>query len=92
MVAPLDSRHLVRLQTLQAQSKVGKLYVVDADCSQAGIPYGENFYVHNRYCLMRVSPSRARLIVHSEIKYKKNVWGLVKSEYSGPAGESMWVE
>ena len=66
---------------MDAQSKPGLIYVIESDCSQRDIPYGDNFYVQNRYCLMRVSSNKTRLVVQSEIKYRKTVWGLVKSEY-----------
>ncbi len=35
---------------MDAQSKPGLIYVIESDCSQRDIPYGDNFYVQNRYC------------------------------------------
>ena len=34
------------------------------------------------YCLTKVSRNRCRLKVTTEIRYKKSVWGIVKSRYS----------
>lgn len=39
------------------------------------------FQVVNRYCLTRVLKNRSRLKVTTEIRYKKSVWGIVKSMY-----------
>ncbi|XP_006814226.1 protein Aster-B-like, partial [Saccoglossus kowalevskii] len=41
--------------------KEGQLYVVDTEVVNHGIPYGDNFYVANRYCLTRVSSTQSRL-------------------------------
>ena len=68
------------LQTLYSESKEGFKYIIDAECFQQGIPYGDSFYIFNKYCLTKVSKSRCRLRVHCEVKYKKTVWGLVKSK------------
>lgn len=64
------------------QSQRGVLYVIDAECTPLGIPYADAFYVVNRYCLTRVSKDKSRLRVTSEVKYRKSVWGVVKSKYA----------
>ena len=64
-----------------AYSKPGAIHVVDTEVINAGVPYSDNFYVINRYCITRVAKGRTRLRITSQIKYRKNVWGLVKSKY-----------
>lgn len=66
-------------QIMYPESKHGRKYLIDAECINAGIPYGENFYVINRYCISRISSTRCRFRVTSQIKYRKNVWTLVKN-------------
>lgn len=61
------------------QSQTGIMYLIDAECTPLGIPYADAFYVMNRYCLTRVSKESCRLRVTSEVKYRKSVWGVVKS-------------
>ena len=63
------------------QSQDGVLYVIDAECTPLGIPYADAFYVVNRYCLTRVSRDKVRLRVTCEVKYRKSVWGVVKSKW-----------
>lgn len=62
-------------------SQPGVMYLIDAECTPLGIPYADAFYVMNRYCLTRVSKEKCRLRVTSEVKYRKSVWGVVKSKY-----------
>ena len=61
------------------ESRPGQFYLIDTECVNGGIPYGENFYVINRFCITRVSSGKCRLRITSQIKYRKNVWGIVKS-------------
>ena len=60
-------------------SSPGKIYVIDVEAHQAGIPYADSFFIFNHFCLVRMSDSESRLSVYSQIKYKKSVWGLVKT-------------
>ena len=76
---PKSSQTLEK-QMCYKQSKPGILYVIDAECTPTGIPYADAFYVVNRYCLTRVSKGKSRLRVTSEVKYRKSVWGVVKSK------------
>ncbi|XP_013415579.2 GRAM domain-containing protein 1B isoform X2 [Lingula anatina] len=61
------------------ESRPGAMYRIECECINSAIPYGDSFYVVNQYCITRVHPHRCRLLVHSEIRYRKNVWGLVKN-------------
>ena len=54
---------------------------MDVDTVNAGIPYADSFYVALHWCVVKVSAREARIVVKAEIKYKKSVWGLVKSEF-----------
>ncbi|XP_060079829.1 protein Aster-B-like [Ylistrum balloti] len=73
------SSHTFEKQTLYKLSKPGSLYVVDTECSMAGIPYADAFVVVNRFCISRVTHHKSRLRITTEIRYKKSVWGLAKS-------------
>jgi hypothetical protein len=66
-------------QTMHAESKPGYGYVIDADCVNGGVPYGENFYTSVRYCMTRVSDTTTRLNVTGKVIYKKRMWGLIKN-------------
>ena len=74
--------HSLVFQTCHSCSKPGRLYIIDAEVINSGVPYADNFMVFNRYCLTRVSANKSRLRVTSHVKYRKSVWGLVKSKSS----------
>lgn len=62
------------------QSSVpGKLYIIQTEINNEGIPYGDSFYITNRYCMTRTSNMTSRLRVSSEVTYQKSVWGFVRN-------------
>ncbi|XP_056869538.1 protein Aster-C isoform X3 [Takifugu flavidus] len=66
-------------QTLYKESRDGHYYLVDTEVYTHDVPYHDYFYVHNRYYIIRSSKRRCRLRVYTNVKYKKQPWGLVKS-------------
>uniref|UniRef100_T1J6N1 VASt domain-containing protein n=1 Tax=Strigamia maritima TaxID=126957 RepID=T1J6N1_STRMM len=66
-------------QTILRETKPGFVYIIEVEAVTMGVPYSDTFYTHHRYCLTYVSPNECRIRVHSQIKYKKSVWGLVKN-------------
>ncbi|XP_076457671.1 protein Aster-B-like [Babylonia areolata] len=66
-------------QVCYKDSKPGKMYCVDCEICNGGIPYGDSFYNVLRYCLTRVSLTKCRLRVTSELKFRKSVMGMFKS-------------
>uniref|UniRef100_A0A8C9W5Q2 GRAM domain containing 1B n=1 Tax=Scleropages formosus TaxID=113540 RepID=A0A8C9W5Q2_SCLFO len=65
-------------QTLYKASQEGECYVIDAEVIAHDVPYHDYFYTLNRYMLTRVAKNRCRLRVSTELRYKKQPWGLVK--------------
>jgi len=61
------------------ESRPGEFYLVDTECVNGGLPYSDNFYIVNRYCISRMSAARTHLMITSEIRYRKTVWGFVRS-------------
>ncbi|XP_059095137.1 protein Aster-A-like [Tigriopus californicus] len=57
----------------------GEIYAIHVETVNSGIPYADSFFVTSHFCLTRVSKETSRLVVWSNIKYKKSVWGFVKS-------------
>ncbi|KAM4606369.1 protein Aster-C isoform 2-T2 [Polymixia lowei] len=66
-------------QTLYKESREGQYYLVDAEVYTHDVPYHDYFYTQNRYCIVRHSKRKCRLRVYTDVKYKKQPWGLVKS-------------
>ncbi|XP_060090623.1 protein Aster-C isoform X2 [Heteronotia binoei] len=66
-------------QVLHKQSHKGQMYRVDADVFTHDVPYHDYFYTVYTYCITRMSSQTCRLRVSSDVKYKKQPWGLVKS-------------
>jgi len=88
---PMGPKHsqLTEIQTMRHSSKSGQMYLIDVDAFNGGIPYADSFYVTQNFCLTRLPPSDpefvagakecCRLNLIANIKYKKTVWGLVKT-------------
>ncbi|KAF2350263.1 VASt domain [Trinorchestia longiramus] len=67
------------IQVMSELSVPGEYYSVDAEATNAGIPYAESFLVSNHWCLTRESSTETRLAVYTSVKYKKSMWGFMKS-------------
>ena len=61
-------------QVCYKDSKAGRAYLIDCQTRNGGIPYADSFYVVLRYCLTRVSPSKCRVQVSSELKFCESVF------------------
>uniref|UniRef100_A0A803JA53 GRAM domain-containing 1B n=1 Tax=Xenopus tropicalis TaxID=8364 RepID=A0A803JA53_XENTR len=66
-------------QTLYKASQESECYVVDAEVQTHDIPYHDYFYTINRYTLTRVARNKSRLRISTELRYRKQPWGLVKT-------------
>lgn len=70
----MDDTYPYLFQTMYTSSKPGSIYVIDCECRTPTIPYGDSFYIINRYCLTRVADTKSRLHITSQIVYLKNVF------------------
>lgn len=61
-------------QVMLKCSKPGKMYAIESETQNAGIPYADSFVVATHYCLNKVSETESSITVFSDIKYKKSVW------------------
>ncbi|MGH0162301.1 UNVERIFIED_CONTAM: hypothetical protein FKN15_067497 [Acipenser sinensis] len=66
-------------QTLFTKLARSECYVIDAEVITHEVPYHDYFYTLNRYTLTRVAKNKCRLRVSTELRYRKQPWGLVKS-------------
>ncbi|KAM9839329.1 protein Aster-C isoform 2-T2 [Aulostomus maculatus] len=66
-------------QTRYKESSEGQYYLVDSEVYTHDVPYHDYFYTQNRYYIIRSSKRKCRLRVYTDVKYKKQPWGLVKS-------------
>ncbi|BFF96077.1 protein Aster-B [Drosophila madeirensis] len=76
-VGPKTSK-VTEYQTMRACSKPGELYSIDVNSVNAGIPYADSFSVLIHFCLARTVDDNTMLSIHTQIKYKKSIWGVVK--------------
>nr|XP_029483055.1 protein Aster-B-like isoform X7 [Oncorhynchus nerka] len=65
-------------QTLYKASQESECYIIDAEVIAHDVPYHDYFYTLNRYVLTRVAKKKCRLRVSTELRYRKQPWGLVK--------------
>ncbi|XP_049732789.1 protein Aster-C isoform X2 [Elephas maximus indicus] len=66
-------------QTLYKKSREAEFYLVDSEVLTHDVPYHDYFYTLNRYCIIPSSRQKCRLRVSTDLKYRKQPWGLVKS-------------
>ncbi|XP_071070913.1 protein Aster-C isoform X2 [Dasypus novemcinctus] len=66
-------------QTLYKESREAQFYLVDSEVLTHDVPYHDYFYTLNRYCIIRSSKQKCRLRVSTDLKYRKQPWGLIKS-------------
>ncbi|XP_031439436.1 protein Aster-C [Clupea harengus] len=66
-------------QTLYKEAREGQYRMVDAEVYTHDVPYHDYFYTKNRYCIIPTSKRKCRLRVYTDVKYKKQPWGPVKS-------------
>ncbi|KAL0973299.1 hypothetical protein UPYG_G00201600 [Umbra pygmaea] len=65
-------------QTLYKASQESQCYIIDAKVITHDVPYHDYFYTLNRYMLTRMAKNKCRLRVSTELRYRKQPWGLVK--------------
>ncbi|KAF7649207.1 hypothetical protein LDENG_00145000, partial [Lucifuga dentata] len=65
-------------QTLYKASQENECYIIDAEVIAHDVPYHDYFYTLSRYMLTRVAKNKCRLRVSTELRYRKQPWGLVK--------------
>ncbi|XP_035521955.1 protein Aster-B-like [Morone saxatilis] len=65
-------------QTLYRASQENECYIIDAEVIAHDVPYHDYFYTLNRYMLTRAPKNKCRLRVSTELRYRKQPWGLVK--------------
>ncbi|XP_036377252.1 protein Aster-C [Megalops cyprinoides] len=66
-------------QTLYRDAGERQYYMVDSEVYTHDVPYHDYFYTFNRFCIIPNSKHKCRLRVYTDVKYKKQPWGLVKS-------------
>ncbi|XP_039112574.1 protein Aster-C isoform X1 [Hyaena hyaena] len=66
-------------QTLYKESREAQFYLVDSEVLTHDVPYHDYFYTLNRYHIIRSSKQKCRLRVSTDLKYRKQPWGIIKS-------------
>lgn len=66
-------------QTLLDVSRPGEMYAVNSEATNTGIPYADTFFLLNHFCILRCGSKQSRLVLNCQIKYRKSVWGIVKT-------------
>uniref|UniRef100_A0A8C6VSD9 GRAM domain containing 1C n=1 Tax=Naja naja TaxID=35670 RepID=A0A8C6VSD9_NAJNA len=66
-------------QVLHKRSHKGRSYQVDTEVVTHDVPYHDYFYTVNSFSISHMSSQKCRLRISSDVKYKKQPWGLVKN-------------
>lgn len=69
---------VTEIQTLYKASQETECYIIDCEVITHDVPYHDYFYTLNRYMITRVAKNKCRLRVSTELRYRKQPWGLVK--------------
>ncbi|KAJ6648301.1 Protein Aster-A, partial [Pseudolycoriella hygida] len=70
---------VTQVQTQSPCCVPNRLYVVDVVNSNENIPYAENFEVVIHHCILSTIDDHSMYSVFGQVRYKKSVWGVVKS-------------
>ena len=57
----------------------GRVYVVECEIVNGGVPYSDSFVVRTRYCIVRRGDRRCQLTVHGGVVFTKNTWAITRS-------------
>ena len=74
-------------QTMLPISQPGRLYVINAEVKNAGVPMADLFYTTKHYCIHRLSSNRTKLDAWCQTKFRKST--LFKSFIEKTANEGM---
>ncbi|CAI5773020.1 VASt domain-containing protein [Podarcis lilfordi] len=66
-------------QVLHKRSHKDHCYRIDTEVVTHDVPYHDYFYTVYSYCIVRMSSQKCRLRISSDVKYRKQPWGLVKN-------------
>lgn len=66
-------------QILYKRSHKGQSYRIDTEVLTHDVPYHDYFYTVYSYCITRLTSQKCRFRISSDVKYKKQPWGLVKN-------------
>ena len=67
-------------QELREMSTDVKMFCIDTEADNSGVPYADSFSVITHNCLLEVGPESSRLIAKAEIRFKKELWGFLKDK------------
>uniref|UniRef100_A0A8C9V656 GRAM domain containing 1C n=1 Tax=Scleropages formosus TaxID=113540 RepID=A0A8C9V656_SCLFO len=73
------SSRATETQVLYKKKHEEQHYMVETEVYMHDVPYHDYFYTLNRYCIIYNSKRKCRLRIHTDVKYKKQPWGLAKS-------------
>lgn len=68
------------LQILRDGTVPGKIYCIDTEAFNSGVPYADSFTVRTHICAYREGVDSCRLVVRAEIVFKKDLWGFLKEK------------
>ncbi|XP_062983009.1 protein Aster-C [Elgaria multicarinata webbii] len=66
-------------QVLHKRNHKDQSYQIDTEVMTHDVPYHDYFYTVYSYRIARMSSQKCRLRISSDVKYKKQPWGLVKN-------------
>lgn len=66
-------------QIMYKKSTKEQYYLIDSEIVTHDVPYHDYFYTLNRFCIIQKSKRKCRLRVSTDIRYRKQPWGMVKT-------------
>ncbi|KAM4795019.1 protein Aster-C [Rhinophrynus dorsalis] len=66
-------------QVLYQENHEKPTFLVTTEVFTHDVPYHDYFYTVNKYCIIHTSKHKCRLRVSTDVKYRKQPWGLIKT-------------
>ncbi|EDW73663.1 uncharacterized protein Dwil_GK19339 [Drosophila willistoni] len=77
-VGPKTS-NVTEYQTIRKCSEAGKLYSIDVNSTNAGIPYADAFNVEMHFCMKCTVENHTDVVIFAQVKFIKSVWAVIKT-------------
>jgi len=74
-------------QRMKSESVPGKIYILEIEIENMGVPYADSFTVFTHICMVQAGEAASRMIVKADIVFKGEIWGFIKEKIESASWE-----
>lgn len=74
-------------QRMKTGSVPGKIYILEIEIENMGVPYADSFTVFTHICMVQAGETFSRMIVKADIVFKGEIWGFIKEKIESASWE-----